>query len=118
MATPALRSFSLATARGTIRSAGGVRPTVVTCGVDAETGERLARAGFAVVTLEPPSALHEVLRALDEGALGPAPRKVAVLVSGEGCAAMGDVAGAAGMTVVTLDDGLDQAIRRLAEALT
>ena len=101
---------------------------MVTCGVDTETGERLARAGFAVVTVEPPGALDEVLRALRGGELGPRPKGIGVVIKGveaKGVKAVGvecegvtATARAAGVAVVTLDDGLDEAIRRLAEALT
>jgi hypothetical protein len=81
VATPAKRTFRLAGAGGgggspvtvEVTSAAGQRPVVVLCG-EPQPGfaERLARAGFAVVSFDPPGApdLEIVLDALGRGVLG------------------------------------------------
>ena len=77
MATPATRSFRLTGAAGSpvaveVTSAAGQRPVVVLCGVPRPgLAERLARAGFAVVSFEPPGApsLEVALDALGRGVL-------------------------------------------------
>ena len=77
MATPAKRSFRLTGAAGSpvaveVTSAAGQRPVVVLCGGPRpELGERLARAGFAVVSFDPPGApsLEVALDALGRGML-------------------------------------------------
>jgi hypothetical protein len=77
MATPATRSFRLTGAAGSpvaveVTSAAGQRPVVVLSGVPRPgLAERLARAGFAVVSFEPPGAtsLEVALDALGRGVL-------------------------------------------------
>ena len=77
MATPAKRSFRLTGATGSpvaveVTSAPGQRPVVVLCGRPKPgLAERLARAGFAVVSFDPPGApgLEIVLDALGRGVL-------------------------------------------------
>ena len=77
MATPATRSFRLTGAAGSpvaveVTSAAGQRPVVVLYGVPRPgLAERLARAGFAVVSFEPPGApsLEVALDALGRGVL-------------------------------------------------
>ena len=80
MATPTTHTFRLplssgatgATVSVAVTSAGGDRPVVVLAGSLAALAGRLARAGFATVTLDPPSPDHVtlVLQALQGGALG------------------------------------------------
>ena len=75
MATPAQRSFRLTGAAGppvsiTVTNTAGRRPVVVLCGARPDLAERLARAGFAVVSFEPwPDGLDVVLDALGRGVL-------------------------------------------------
>ena len=77
MATPAKRSFRLTGAVGSpvaveVTTAGGQRPVVVSYGRPKPgLAERLARAGFAVVSFDPPGApgLDIVLDALGRGVL-------------------------------------------------
>lgn len=77
MATPATQSFRLTGAAGSpvaveVTSAAGQRPVVVLCGRPMiGLAERLARAGFAVVSFDPPGApdLEIVLDALGRGVL-------------------------------------------------
>src|SRR2546427_6283749 len=77
MATPSKRSFRLSGAAGSpvaveVTSAAGQRPVVVLSGRPTPgLGERLARAGFAVVSFAPPGApeLEIVLDALGRGVL-------------------------------------------------
>ena len=54
-----------------VTSAAGQRPVVVLCGPRPGLAERLARAGFAVVSFEPPGApsLEVALDALGRGVL-------------------------------------------------
>ena len=82
MATPAKRPFRLTAAEGRplageVRSAGGARPTVVICHDLPLLADRLARAGFAVVSWDAAGSgdealgdLNVVLDALGRGALG------------------------------------------------
>src|SRR5207247_2253894 len=75
LATPAKRSFRLTGATGSpvaveVTSGGGQRPVTVLCGpLKPGLAERLARAGFAVVSFDPPGApgLEIVLDALGRG---------------------------------------------------
>ncbi len=77
MATPAKRSFRLTGAAGPpveveVTSAAGQRPVVVLSGrPKSGLAERFARAGFAVVSFDPPGApgLEIVLDALGRGVL-------------------------------------------------
>lgn len=77
MATPAKRSFRLTGATGSpvaveVTSGGGQRPVTVLCGpLKPGLAERLARAGFAVVSFDPAGApgLEIVLDALARGVL-------------------------------------------------
>jgi hypothetical protein len=77
VATPAKRLFRLTGAKGSpvaveVTSAAGQRPVVVLCGRPRPAlAERLARAGFAVVSFDPPGApdLEIVLDALGRGVL-------------------------------------------------
>ena len=78
MATPAKRSFRLTGAAGSpvaveVMSAAGQRPVVVLSGrPQPGLAVRLARAGFAVVSFDPPGdpGLDIVLDALGRGVLG------------------------------------------------
>ena len=82
MATPAKRPFRLTAAAGRplageVRTAGGARPAVVICNDLPLLADRLARAGFAVVSWDPGGSgdealddLSVVLDALGSGALG------------------------------------------------
>jgi len=74
VATPTKRSFRLTGASGPdvavdVTSGAGRRPVVVLCGPVPGLIERLARAGFAVVSFDPPgsSGLTGVLDALERG---------------------------------------------------
>jgi hypothetical protein len=76
LATPAKRSFRLTGAAGSpvaveVTSAAGQRPVVVLSGSLPGLTERLARAGFAVVSFDPPGAagLEIALDALGRGVL-------------------------------------------------
>jgi hypothetical protein len=78
MATPATRSFRLTEAAGgpvsvAVTTAGGRRPVVVLSGPGPlpDVTDRLARAGFAVVSFEPsPDSLEVVLDGIGRGVLG------------------------------------------------
>jgi len=77
VATPAKRSFRLTGTAGSpvaveVTSAAGQRPVVVLCGrTRPGLDERLARAGFAVVSFDPPGGpgLEVTLDALGRGVL-------------------------------------------------
>jgi hypothetical protein len=92
MATPTSRPFELRGAdgsplRGDVRSGGGARPALVVWPTLQAATERLARAGFTVVSVALPAAFHDVdivLDALRAGELGPVPTRVAVLGHGAG----------------------------------
>jgi len=69
-----------------VTSAGGRRPVVLLCGVPRELAARLARAGFAAVSVDcrTPADVGTVLDALKSGALRvEAGERVAVVVTDE-----------------------------------
>ena len=67
-----------------VTSAGGERPVVVLHGASATLAGRLARAGFATVTLEGqgPHDLELVLAALGDGTLGLGARRYGLVAPG------------------------------------
>lgn len=72
-----------------MRTAGGVRPAVVICGGPLpELADRLARAGFAVVSFAPAGSgdLALVLEALQRGTVGVAAEQYGVIGHGTGAA--------------------------------
>jgi pimeloyl-ACP methyl ester carboxylesterase len=94
VATPTKRSFRLVgaerrTLHGDVRSAGGVRPAVVICGgLLPELADRLARAGFAVVSFDLKGAgdLALVLEGLQRGTVGVAAERYGLIGHGTGAA--------------------------------
>ncbi|HET7296889.1 MAG TPA: hypothetical protein VFI66_07080 [Gemmatimonadales bacterium] len=112
MATPTARSFRVAAPDGApvavrVTSGGGRRPTVVLFRLPPGLVERLARAGFATVTLAPETqgALAAVIAALEGGTLGVQADRWALLEPGsDGSIAVARVTGGAPAPGVTAGD--------------
>jgi hypothetical protein len=92
-----------------VLSAGGRRPAVVLCPPLPDLAGRLARAGYAVVSVAAVDRAAEVLAALARGALGFEATAVAVI----GAAA----ASSAGVPWLVYRDDPDAAVRWCAEQL-
>lgn len=111
MATPRLTSIQLTpTIRVAVRSAGGDRPAVVLHPVVPALAERLARAGFAVISLDgdTPDDLATVLAAVGRGELGFRATAVGILCWGTGGSAAAEAAAtASGVPWLALADEAD-----------
>jgi ribosomal protein S12 methylthiotransferase accessory factor YcaO len=100
-----------------IRSAGGDRPAVVVFPAVPALAERLARAGFAVISFdgEPSDGLAIVVAALARGELAFTATAIGLLGSGTaGAAAAEQVATQAGVSWLAVSDApdaADQAVR-------
>ena len=92
-----------------VLSAGGRRPAVLLCAPHADLAARLARAGYAVVSVPGADRVSDVLAALARGALGLDASAVGVIA--------GAAAGSAGVPWLVYRDDPDAAVRWCAERL-
>jgi hypothetical protein len=90
-----------------VLSAGGRRPAVLLCPPLPDLAVRLARAGYAVVSVHAADRVSDVLAALAQGALGFEASAVGVIA--------GTAATAAGVPWLLYQDDPDVAIRWCAE---
>jgi hypothetical protein len=125
LATPRLTSIRLTPAiRADVLTAGGDRPAVVLVAAAPALGERLARAGFAVISLDGDASdgLAAVVATLGRGELGFKATAIGMLASGAaGAAAAQAVAARAGvpwLAVSDAPDAADQAVRWCTAHLT
>jgi len=92
-----------------VLSAGGARPAVVLCPPLPDLAPRLARAGYAVVSLHAADRVAEVLAALAQGTLGFEASAVGVIAA--------TAATAAGVPWLLYQNDLDAAVRWCGEHL-
>lgn len=90
-------------------SAGGRRPAVLLCAPHPDLAARLARAGYAVVSVPAVDRVAEVLAALGRGTLGFEASAVGVIAAA--------AAGGGGVPWLVYRDDPDAAVRWCAEQL-
>jgi len=110
LATPRLTSIWLTPAiRADVLTAGGARPAVLLCPPLPDLASRLARAGYAVVSVHAADRMAEVLAALAQGTLGFEARAVGVIAA--------TTATVAGVPWLRYQDDPDAAVRWCGEHL-